>query len=138
MPDVLREAANNLNRVRFGPTDGNSRFIATISCRPEALQVDAQTRTAKASAGDHRYAANLLQIVDWPQSIWRIGTIEGLREVNKLDRAGADPFGCARGWIWTFAPKGSLGGKRLFDLAVENEVEEVPIELLLSDRDSQA
>jgi NAD-dependent SIR2 family protein deacetylase len=136
LPDVLREAANNLNRVRFGPTDGNNRFIAMIACRPEALQVDAQTRTAKASAGDHRYAANLLRVVAWPKSIWRIGTIVDLREVNKLDRVGADPFGCARGWIWTFAPKGSSGGKCLFDLAVEDEVEEVPIEHLLADRDS--
>lgn len=136
LPDVLREAANNLNHVRFGPVDNNSRFIATISCRPEALQVDAQTRTAKASAGDHRYAANLLRVVGWPRTIWRIGTIEDLREVNKLDRVGADPFGCARGWIWTFATNSTSGGKRLFDLAVDDEVEEVPVERLLSDRDS--
>lgn len=136
LPDVLREAANNLNRIRFGPTDGNNRFIATITCRPEALHVDAQTRTAKASAGDHRYAANLLRVAEWPQSIWRIGTIEAPRDVNKLDRVGADPFGCARGWIWTFASKGSSGGKRLFDLAIENEVEEVPVERFLTDRDS--
>lgn len=136
LPDVLREAANNLNRVRFGPTADNSRFVAAITCRPEALQVDAQTRTAKASVGDHRYAANLLRVVEWPQSIWRIGTIEDLREVNKLDRVGADPFGCARGWIWTFASKESPGGKRLFDLTVEDEVEEVPVERLLTDRDS--
>jgi NAD-dependent SIR2 family protein deacetylase len=136
LPDVLREAANNLNHVQFGPTDCNNRFIATITCRPEALQVDAQTRTAKASAGDLRYAANLLRVVAWPQSIWRIGTTEDLREVNKLDRVGVAPFGCARGWIWTFAPRGSSDGKRLFDLAVEDEVQEVPIEQLLTDRDS--
>lgn len=136
LPDVLREAANNLNRVCFGPTDNNGRFVATISCRPEALQVDVHTRTAKASAGDHRYAANLLRVTEWPQSVWRIGTIEESREVNKLDRIGVDPFACARGWIWTFASKDAAGGKRLFDLAVEDEVEQVPADQLLSDRDS--
>jgi len=136
LPDVLREAANNLNRVRFGPTEDNNRFVATISCRPEALQVDTHTRTAKASAGDHRYAANLLRITEWPQSVWRIGTIEDLREVNKLDRVGVDPFGCARGWVWTFAERGSAGGNRLFDLAVENEVEQFTVDRLLEDRDS--
>lgn len=136
LPDVLREAANNLNRVRFGPADDNSRFIATISCRPEALQVDAQTRTAKASAGDHRYAANLLRVTEWPPSVWRIGTIEDAREVNKLDRIGVDAFGCARGWVWTFASRTAPSAKRLFELAVEDEVEQVTTERLLSDRDA--
>ena len=136
LPDVLREAANNLNRVRFGPADDNGRFVASITCRPEALQVDAHTRTAKSSAGDHRYAANLLRVTEWPKSVWRIGTIEDHREINKLDRAGVDPFGCSRGWIWTFASEGSNGGKRLFDLAVEDEVEQVPVDQLLADRDS--
>ena len=136
LPDVLSEAANNLNRVRFGPEDDNGRFVATISCRPEALQVDAQTRTAKASAGDHRYAANLLRITNWPASVWRIGTIEDPREVNKLDRTGVDSFGCARGWIWTFASKTTSTAERLFELAVEDEVEQVSTEQLLSDRDA--
>lgn len=136
LPDVLREAANNLNRVRFGPADNNNRFIATISCRPEALQVDARTRTAKASAGDHRYAANLLRVTGWPPSVWRIGTIEDLREVNKLDRIGVDSFGCARGWVWTFASRTAPTAKRLFDLAVEDEVEQLPTERLLADRDA--
>lgn len=136
LPDVIREAANNLNRVRFGPADDNSRFIATLSCRPEALQVDAQTRTAKASAGDHRYAANLLRVSDWPSSIFRIGTIEDLRDVNKLDRVGVDPFGCARGWVWTFAAAKATSANRLFELAVENEVQQLPVEQLLADRDA--
>ena len=100
------------------------------------MQVDAQTRTAKASAGDHRYAANLLRVTDWPPSVWRIGTIEDLREVNKLDRAGVDSFGCARGWVWTFASKTAPTARRLFDLAVEDEVEQVTTERLLTDRDA--
>lgn len=136
LPDVLREAANNLNHVRFGPAEDNRRFMATISCRPEALQVDAQTRTAKASAGDHRYAANLLRVIAWPDSVSRIGTIEDLREVNKLDRIGVDPFGCARGWIWTFASRTAPTSKRLFELAVEDEVELLPTDRLFTDRDA--
>lgn len=136
LPDVLREAANNLNHVRFGPTEENRRFIATISCRPEALQVDAQTRTAKASGGDHRYAANLLRVTAWPESVWRIGTIEDVREVNKLDRIGVDSFGCARGWVWTFASRTAPTANRLYELAIENEVELLPTDRLFSDRDA--
>jgi len=138
LPDVLREATNNLNRVKFGPAQENRRFVAEIACRPEALQVDAQTRTAKATSGEHRYAANLLRIIDWPKTIWRIGTIEDAKEINKLDRASVDPFGCARGWVWTFADRSSSGGKRLFDLRVEGEVTEVSTETYLADRDSPA
>lgn len=136
LPDVLREAMNNLNRVRFGPAQENRRFFAEIACRPEALQVDAETRTAKAKGGEHRYAANLLRVIEWPTTLWRIGTIEDAKEVNKLDRVGVDPFGCARGWVWTFAHRSSPSSKRLFDLAVEDEVGEVSTETFLSDRDS--
>jgi hypothetical protein len=136
LPDVVREAANNLNQVKFGPTEENSRFIAMIACRPEALQIDSQTHTAKASTGDHRYAANLLRVVEWPKSVWRIGTIDDVRKINKLDLAGVDPFGCARNWVWTFAGPAVPSSRRLFDLAVENEVAEVSIEEFLSDRDS--
>ena len=136
LPDVLREATNNLNRVRFGPAQENRRFVAQIACRPEALQVDAETRTAKATTGEHRYAANLLRVMDWPKTIWRIGTIEAVKEINRLDRAGVDPFGCARGWVWTFAARSSISGKRLFELAVEDEVTEISTEIYLADRDS--
>ena len=135
---MLREATNNLNRVKFGPAVENRRFVAEIACRPEALQVDAQTRTAKATSGEHRYAANLLRVMEWPRTIWRIGTIEDAKEVNKLDRTGVDPFGCARGWVWAFADPSSSSGKRLFDLAVEDEVAEVSTESYLADRDAPA
>src|SRR5262249_17826175 len=47
LPDVVQEAANNLNKVVFGPNADNKRFVAAIKCRPEALKVDSETGTAK-------------------------------------------------------------------------------------------
>lgn len=136
LPDVVQLAANNLNKVTFGPVADNRRFVATIKCRPEALQVNSETGTAKPAGGEHRYVANLLRVVEWPTVLWRIGTVEDAKEINKLDRLGVAPFGCARGWVWTFADRDTPMAEQLFDLAVEDEIYEVSIDAYLSDRDA--
>lgn len=102
LPDVLREAANNLNAVEFGPSADNSEFLAAISCRPEALEVDERTQTAKAQQAELRYSPNLLRIVSWPERIRKLGTIATPRELGEANAAGAPPFGAAGEWLWTF------------------------------------
>lgn len=102
LPDVLREAANNLNAVEFGPSADNSEFLAAISCRPEALEVDERTQTAKAQQAERRYSPNLLRIVSWPERIMKLGTIATARELGEANARGAPPFGASGEWLWTF------------------------------------
>ena len=56
LPDVVQESANNLNVVAFGPNEDNTSFVAEIRCRPEALLVDQDTKTAKSQQGELRYS----------------------------------------------------------------------------------
>lgn len=107
LPDVLREAANNLNAVEFGPNAENSDFKAAIHCRPEALEVDEKTQTAKAQQAELRYSPNLLKVVAWPERIAKYGTICTYKELAEVQRSDAPPFGASGEWVWTF---NGLGG----------------------------
>ena len=67
--DVLRLAADNGNEVRFGPTDENARFEATVYARPEA--VDEVTGTASpVDIKTTRFSANTVEVVDLPETVW--------------------------------------------------------------------
>jgi hypothetical protein len=121
LPDVVQEANNNLNEVTFGPTINNDGFVATIKCRPEALNIDDATRTAKPSTGELRYSPNLLKILAWPAEVTRLGTVETYKTLQKAYASGAPPFFERRGWIYTFEHPAHPSMKALLDLAVSEE-----------------
>jgi predicted HTH transcriptional regulator/NAD-dependent SIR2 family protein deacetylase len=132
LPDVLREAANNLNAVEFGPSADNSKFFAAISCRPEALEVDEKTQTAKAQQAELRYSPNLLRIVSWPEKIRKLGTIATPRELGEANAAGAPPFGAGGEWLWTFDGIDSSLHPALRRACLEEESHVVPTAEFLS------
>lgn len=136
LPDVVQEASNNLNEVTFGPTPDNRSFVATIKCRPEALAVDAASRTAKPQAGELRYSPNLLRIVRWPASISKLGTIENYRTIAKVEKQRAAPFCANGGWIWTFGTIDQPSVAPLLDLAIDEERHRVPTTELLTNREA--
>lgn len=132
LPDVLREAANNLNSVEFGPSKDNSNFEATLRCRPEALEIDAKTLTARPQQAELRYSPNLLQVVSWPQSIRKLGTIATPKQLGETQAAGAPPFGAAGEWLWTFLAADEALHPALDRICLSEESHEVPIQDLLS------
>lgn len=135
LPDVLQEAANNLNEVSFGPTSDNLRFVARITCRPEALSIDRYSGTAKTNLGELRYSPNLLPITKWPLHVTKLGTMATYTDLAKAEKLNAPPFASHRSWIWTFAPLEHKSLKPLLDLSVEEERHIVPTSELLTDRD---
>jgi NAD-dependent SIR2 family protein deacetylase len=136
LPDVLQEAANNLNVVEFGPTSDNTGFVAVIRCRPEALLIDEETRTARAQQGELRYSPNLLRIVAWPEHVTKLGTLASPQTLGLVEKTGSAPFGFHRGWIWTFAKVGSTSAAPLVNLSIAEERHEVLTNELLKDPDS--
>lgn len=136
LPDVVQEAANNLNEVMFGPTSDNQLFVARIKCRPEALAVDASSGTARTNLGELRYSPNLLHITGWPEQVTKMGTIASYKEVSEAESQKAPPFAYLRGWLWTFASVTHPSMSPLRSLAVEEEVHVVPTEDLLCDPDA--
>lgn len=138
LPDVVQEAANNLNVVEFGPTADNSAFVASIRCRPEALLIDEDTKTAKPQQGELRYSPNLLRIVTWPSEVHRLGTLATPKELGRVESAQPSPFGAHRGWIWTFGDPRHDKTRPLLELSLEEERHVVPLTELLVDRDAGA
>lgn len=136
LPDVVQEAANNLNTVSFGPDRDNTAFVATVQCRPEALLVDEETKTAKSQQGELRYSPNLLRVTDWPAAILKLGTVASPQEIGRAERARPAPFGAHRGWIWTFADLDSPQTRPLLELSLAEEQHRVPMAELLSHRDA--
>lgn len=102
LPDVVAEAANNLNALAFGPTADNSSFHVEIGVRPEALNVDPKTRTSRTMQREVRFSPNLLSVVSWPKQIWRIPATVPRGETRNLREAGAPPFFMHENAIWTF------------------------------------
>lgn len=133
LPDVIQEAANNLNDVQFGPAQDNSAFVAVIRCRPEALQLDEETRTARPQQGELRYSPNLLSITEWPERIQKLGTIATPKEIAQAERGECPPFGVYKNWIWTFGNLTRSDAAALIDLCVLEERAEVPTQELLND-----
>lgn len=136
LPDVVQEAANNLNDVAFGPTEDNQRFVARIQCRPEALTVDAASGTARTNLGELRYSPNLLHITKWPSQVTKLGTIASYTEIGKADTQKAPPFAMHRGWLWSFAPIDHPAMPPLLALAIDEERHVVSSAELLADPDA--
>lgn len=136
LPDVVQEAANNLNTVEFGPTSDNMSFIAAIRCRPEALSVDQETKTARPHQGELRYSANLLRVIAWPDRVWKLGTVASPKEIAHAGAPSLSPFGFHRGWIWTFADISSSASRALIGLSLDEERHNVNAADLLGDRDA--
>jgi len=129
LPDVITEAANNLNEVQFGPTEDNGSFVAVIGCRPEALTLDA--RNARPSTGELRYSPNLLNITRWPESVWKLGTITEPKEFGAAETVGAPPFAVHKNWIWTFANPDSEGAIALKTYLLPEEVHQTSVSEML-------
>lgn len=139
LPDVVQEAANNLNTVFFGPTTDNASFQAVIRCRPESLHVDQETKTARPQQGELRYSPNLLRIMEWPERVRKLGTVASAKELARVEMSSpAPPFGAYRNWIWTFSDLASSNAHGLLNLVIEEEQHEVDTAELLSDRDAGA
>jgi hypothetical protein len=132
--DVLIDAANNLNKITFGPTPDNTTFVATIKIRPEALAVDQKSNTAKPSLGELRYSPNLLRILSWPAEVSKLGSVATIQELSKAEKVGAAPFFAYREWVWTFASLDEPSVQPLRALAMEEEVSRVPVTEMLSAR----
>ena len=136
LPDVVNEAANNLNELNFGPTNDNRSFVVVLHSRPEALAVDPTTRTARPLQGELRYSPNLLSILHWPERIWKIATIAKMAEIATTRHKGAPPFCVLRDWIWTFADPGSPSSAPLLAVGLAEEIHQVPTSELLRDPSS--
>lgn len=133
LPDVVSEAANNLNALTFGPIDENSAFRVEISVRPEALAVDPTTRTARAAQREVRYSPNLLSVTGWPQLVWKIPTVAGRGDLKTARESGAPPFCQIGGALWTFADPASEGSAALVQLASDGQIVPRPTPELLDD-----
>lgn len=131
LPDVLIEAANNLNKVQFGPTEDNDTFVAMIQCRPEALSIDTTSRTARSNAGELRYSPNLLTVSGWPEHVWKLATISEWRDFGYAEAHGAPPFTVNRNWVWTFADIHGPEFEPLKPYILEEEIHYLPTSELL-------
>jgi len=123
LPDVVSEAANNLNSLAFGPIDENNGFSVSIFARPETLTIDPKTRTARSAQREVRYSPNLLSVSGWPQSIWRIPTLASRGDLRLAREGGAPPF-CQMGdSLWTFADPADERTASLLHLASQGKIE---------------
>lgn len=117
LPDVVAEAANNLNALAFGPSADNSSFRVEIGVRPEALNIDPKTRTSRAIQREVRFSPNLLSVVSWPKQIWRIPATVPRGETRNLREAGAPPFFMHENAIWTFVSPADEGASAFLHFA---------------------
>ena len=137
LPDVVSEAAQNLNEVTFGPTPDNAQFQVVIEIRPEALHIDRTTGTARPLHAELRYSPNLLSVLRWPDTVWKIATIASLSDLAVVRGRGAPPFCVMRDWIWTFAKPDSPASAELLALGLPEETHEVRSAELLDDSASR-
>lgn len=135
LPDVIAEASNNLNSVKFGPVDDNKAFRVEITVRPEALTIDPTTRTARATQREVRYSPNLLPISGWPRQVWTIPITASRGDSKTLREAGAPPF-CRIGdnELWTFSDPRSEQSAPFLHVASDGEIRARPTEDLLSSK----
>jgi hypothetical protein len=133
LPDVVAETANNLNALTFGPIDQNRAFRVEISARPEALSIDPMTRTARAAQREVRYSPNLLSVLSWPESIWKIPVVGARGDLRSAREGGAPPF-CQMGdSLWTFADPASERSAALVQLAATGQIVSRPTDEFLGD-----
>lgn len=104
LPDVVSEAANNLNSLSFGPTSDNKLFRVQISARPEALSIDPKTRTSRPIQREVRFSPNLLSVMAWPEQIWKVPAYVPRTELRNLRERGTPPFFHTDEALWTFVP----------------------------------
>lgn len=133
LPDVVSEAANNLNGLTFGPVNENRDFRVEISVRPEALTVDPTTRTARPVQRELRYSPNLLSISAWPKSIWRIPSAASGEDLRTLRESGAPPFSRIGDALWTFADPASEQTAGMLQTASDAKIGQHPVADFLSD-----
>jgi hypothetical protein len=105
LPDVHTEVFQNEGKVFFGPVDDtNQTFRALIYRRQE--EADTTTRTAASAIAKSKYFANLLEVLDLPEYVWRAHT-DCLNGPEVLKRAGMivpPPFALKRSTeLLTFA-----------------------------------
>lgn len=132
LPDVVTEAANNLNTVKFGPVDDNKSFRVEIAVRPEALVVDPTTRTARGTQREVRYSPNFLPVSAWPPSIWSIPITANRGDSRMLRESGAPPFCRIGDELWTFANPSSESSSGFLQLASGGKIVEHPTSELLA------
>ncbi|MCE5309149.1 MAG: SIR2 family protein [Acidobacteriales bacterium] len=84
LPDVHAEVSLNEGKVIFGPVDDtNQTFRALIYRREE--EADPTTRTATPATSKSRFFANLLEVLEIPEHVWRARTqCANGYEVSKL------------------------------------------------------
>jgi predicted HTH transcriptional regulator len=87
LPDVHAQVVQNEGKVFFGPVDDtNQTFRALIYRRQE--EADTTTRTAAPATSKSNYYANLLQVLDTPDQVWRART-DCVNGAEVIDRSGA-------------------------------------------------
>lgn len=122
LPDVVSEAANNLNALVFGPAQENHVFKVTISARSEALAIDPATRTARVVQREVRYSPNLLSVLEWPQLVWQIPTTASRTDLRNIRQGGAPPFCMIGDSLWTFADPANERSASLVQLASDQRI----------------
>lgn len=132
LPDVLQEATAHNNVVSFGPSATNDAFIAEIKIRPE--QVDPVTETARPRTAGTSVLVNVLEVVRWPQRVWKAGVTSTYAQLVRQARGFAFPPCYVHGsWLWSFAPPADAFGP-LRNLLVDEEIHQVDTQGLLEDR----
>jgi hypothetical protein len=133
LPDALAEAQNNLNELHFGPVLDNTRFEAIIRCRPEALEVDVSTRTARTQQSERRYSPNLVAVARWPDRVWKLGTTVVPKDLPSNEDGALPAFCMFRDWLWTFADPNSPATAPLRAISIDEEIHHVPSAELVED-----
>jgi predicted HTH transcriptional regulator len=72
LSDAYKATTHVGGTMAFGPTEQNVEFQVMLTCRPEAI--DAVTKTAQPRAQTSRYAANILEMLELPDTIWHADT----------------------------------------------------------------
>jgi hypothetical protein len=105
LPDVHTEVLQNESTVFFGPIDEtNQRYRALIYRRIE--EADADTNTARPAIPKSRYFSNWLEIIGFPEYLWKASTAcEYAQEIyDSAGEATVPPFAFQReDAIYTFA-----------------------------------
>lgn len=102
LPDVHAQVQRNEGRVFFGPVDEQNETFRALIYRREG-DVDSTTRTATAAISKSRYFANLLEVVNIPQTAWRAPSecVNGRDVIERAKSAAVPVFSLARAFAVT-------------------------------------
>jgi hypothetical protein len=91
LSDAYKAATNIGGTMSFGPNEQNAEFRVGLTCRPEAI--DIVTKTAQPKTQTTRYAANILEMLELPDTVWHADTEAKTDEdVRALLDASPVPF----------------------------------------------